>query len=88
MKKAFVILSLSLCIGLGFISCSQKKIPVESEEYSIESAQRFMEMARQAMDGTQPTDEDWRALFATKGYHTFFQVWNWTDSTEWNHIAR
>ena len=63
-------------------------MPVEGEEYSTESAQRFMEMARQAMDGTQPTDEDWRALFATKGYHTFFQVWNWTDSTEWQRNIR
>ena len=88
MKKAFVILSLSLCIGLVFFSCTQKTMPVEGEEYSIESAQRFMEMARQAMDGTQPTDEDWRALFATKGYHTFFQVWNWTDSTEWQRNIR
>ena len=75
-------------MGLGLFSCSQKTTPVTGEGYSIESARRFMEMAQQAMNGTQPTEEDWRALFATEGYHTFFQVWNWTDSTEWQRNIR
>ena len=88
MKETLIALSLSLCVGLGLTSCSQKALPVEGEGYSIESAQRFMEMARQAMDGNQPTEEDWRALFATKGYHTFFKVWNWTDSTKWQRNIR
>ena len=88
MKKIWIVLGLCLCVGLGFTACEEKSTPVRGEGYSIESARCFMEMARRAMDGTQPTDEDWRALFATEGYHTFFKVWNWTDSTEWQRNIR
>ena len=36
MKETLIALSLSLCVGLGLTSCSQKALPVEGEGYSIE----------------------------------------------------
>lgn len=57
-----------------------------SKSYSIESAVRFIELARAAEQGKQPSEADWEALFATKGYQSFFSIR--TDWKEWQQNIR
>lgn len=51
------------------------------KSYSVESAARFIKMARAAQAGEIPTDEAWKELFATDGYRNFFK--GWRDTLKW-----
>ena len=64
---------ITICLLASFIGGIQAQ---SSQRYSIESAVRFIELARAAEQGKQPSEADWEALFATKGYQSFFSIRN------------
>ena len=74
---------ITFCLLASFIWDIQAQT---SPRYSIESAVRFIELARAAEQGKQPSEADWEALFATKGYQSFFSIR--TDWEEWQQNIR
>lgn len=74
---------ITICLLASFIGGIQAQ---SSQRYSIESAVRFIELARAAEQGKQPSEADWEALFATKGYQSFFSIR--TDWKEWQQNIR
>ncbi len=73
--------TLCILVLLAVTVCAQA-----AKRYSIESATRFIDMARMAEQGTLPTEDDWEALFATEGYRAFFSIR--TDWQEWQDNIR
>ena len=88
MKKRILTLSLLFLLVFPAISLAQSKIDITNacKNYSIESAVRFIDMAKTAEKGILPGDKEWRELFATDGYHHFFAVCG--DSLRWQRNIR
>lgn len=57
---------------------------ISCDNFSIESAMRFIEMTKAAQGNTPPQEEEWQALFATEGYSNFFSACNNSQSWQQN----
>lgn len=82
------LISLLFLIGISANCLAQKNVNTGNinSDYSIESASRFIEMAKAAKDGQLPDDKEWHELFATEGYHQFFSACY--DTPKWQSRIR
>lgn len=64
MKRYAIILVLLTLLAVAVRAQAPKR-------YSVESAIRFIDMARAAEQGKMPAEADWQSLFSTQGYHAF-----------------
>lgn len=67
MKRYAIILILLTLLAVAVRAQAPKR-------YSVESAIRFIDMARAAEQGKMPAEADWQSLFSTQGYHAFFSI--------------
>ncbi len=79
MKRYAIILVLLTLLAVAVRAQAPKR-------YSVESAIRFIDMARAAEQGKMPAEADWQSLFSTQGYHAFFSIR--TDWKEWQDNIR
>lgn len=86
MKKTGFLFLLTLFLLPGCQVQNRNSDELSPAKYSVESAGKFVKMARAAQKGVMPGEEKWQALYATEGYRAFFDTRR--DAHEWKEDIR